>query len=592
MLDGLPQLLLNGNDEELRLKSLLVYLKKYRLECVLAPLFKLTEALLELLVPLVMAELIDRGIAGQNAPLIWRMGLRLALLAAVGLGFSVVAQYFSAKAATGFTFELKAALMRHIQRLSYRQIDEQSVPTLITRMTGDMNQVQTGVNLTLRLLLRSPLVVFGAMVMAFRVDAPSAVVFAVLIPALGLAVYGIMRVTLPGYRRVQRASDETLARVRESLTGVRVIRAFSRQAYEEERFADTHARLSGLQLRVQRVSAALNPLTLVMVNAGLAVLLYTGGVRVNIGQLTQGQVVALANYMSQILVELLKLANLLTTISRSLACADRIAEVLRVTPDMPDGEAEPDLGASPLIEFRNAGLSYTGKGKEAVRHLNLSLKPGESLGIIGGTGSGKSSAAALIARLYDATEGAVLVGGQDVRRLRLSALRGAVGYVPQKAQLFSGTVRDNLTLGRSVSDEALWEALDTAQAADFVRALPEGLDAPVQQDGRNFSGGQRQRLTIARALVGRTPILILDDSASALDAQTDARLRRALDARLPGTAKVIISQRASSVMRLDRILVLENGEPVGLGTHEQLMRTCPVYIETYRAQFPEEVSAE
>ena len=571
------------------MKSLLVYLKKYRKECVLAPLFKLTEAVLELFVPLVMAQMIDHGIANSDTAFIWRMGLRLILLAAAGLAFSVTAQYFSAKAATGFSHQLKSALIRHIQTLSFRQTDQISIPTLITRMTSDMNQVQTGVNLTLRLLLRSPLVVFGAMVMAFRVDAVSALIFAALIPVLAMIVFLIMRVTLPGYRRVQRANDETLRRVREGLNGMRVIRAFSRQAYEEDRFEETHAALSQAQIRVQRISAAMNPLTLVAVNLGLAILLYTGGFRVNTGILTQGQVVALANYMSQILVELLKLANLLMTISRSLACADRIAEVMATSPDMPDGDHIPDMTARPVIEMRNAALSYTGKGKEAVHHLNLSLDPGMSLGIIGGTGSGKSSAAALVARLYDATDGQVFVGGSDVTRLRLHDLRTSIGYVPQKAQLFSGTIRDNLMLGRTASDEELWEALETAQAADFVRALPEGLDAPVLQRGTNFSGGQRQRLTIARALIGHPPIVILDDSASALDAQTDALLRRALRDRLAGSALIVISQRASSVMALDRILVLDNGEPVGLGTHEELMRSCPVYIETYRAQFPEEV---
>ena len=570
------------------MKSLLVYLKQYRKECVLAPLFKLTEAVLELIVPLVMAEMIDRGIGGADVPFIWRMGLRLALLAAAGLAFSVTAQYFSAKAATGFTGQLKAALIRRIQTLSYRQTDRISVPTLITRMTSDMNQVQTGVNLTLRLLLRSPLVVFGALVMAFRVDATAALVFAALIPVLGLIVWLLMRVTLPGYRAVQKENDATLSGVRESLTGMRVIRAFSRQEEEEKRFAATHQRLTATQIRVQKISAAMNPLTMVAVNLGLAVLLYVGGARVRIGILTQGQVVALANYMSQILVELLKLANLLMTISRSLACADRIADVLNTAPDMPEGDQTPSPEARPLVALRGAGLSYAGDGKEAVRHLDVQLDPGESLGIIGGTGSGKSSAAALIPRLYEATVGQVCVGGYDVRQLRTDSLRTMIGYVPQKAQLFSGTVRSNLLMGREADDAALWDALAIAQAEDFVRALPEGLDAPVQQGGRNFSGGQRQRLTIARALIGRPPILILDDSASALDAQTDARLRRALRTRLDGVTLIVISQRASSVMGLDRILVLDDGEPVGLGTHAALMETCPVYRETYRAQFGEE----
>ena len=569
----------------------MVYLKQYRKECVLAPLFKLTEAVLELIVPLVVAQMIDAGIAAGDTALIWRNGLILVLLALAGLGFSVTAQYFSAKAATGFAHKLKAALIRHIQSLSFRQTDQISIPTLMTRMTSDMNQVQTGVNLTLRLLLRSPLVVFGAMIMAFRVDATAALVFAVLIPALALIVWLIMRITLPGYRQVQQASDQTLRQVREGLTGMRVIRAFSRQTNEEDRFSETHEQFSRVQLRVQRVSAAMNPLTLVTVNLGLAVLLYVSGVRVNAGILTQGQVVALANYMSQILVELLKLANLLMTISRSLACADRIAEVLNTAPDMKDGTLTPDPAASPLVEWKDAALSYTGKGKEAIRHLDLRLEAGASLGIIGGTGSGKSSAAALVPRLYDASEGRVLVGGHDVTELSLDALRRFVGYVPQKAQLFAGSVRDNLTLGRSADDAELWEALEIAQAADFIRALPEGLDAPVRQGGGNFSGGQRQRLTIARALVGHPPVVILDDSASALDAQTDAFLRRALKERLQGTTLIVISQRASSVMPLDQILVLDNGEPVGLGRHDELMRTCPVYIETYRAQFPEEVSA-
>ncbi|MBQ8081449.1 MAG: ABC transporter ATP-binding protein [Clostridia bacterium] len=574
------------------MRKLLIYLREFRKECILAPLFKLLEAILELFVPVIVATMIDGGISGGDRGLILRSGLLLLALALAGLIMAVTAQWFAARAATGFAARVKTALMRRIQSLSARQQDALGAPTLIGRLTGDMNQVQTGVNLTLRLLLRSPFVVLGALIMAFTVDAKAALVFAALIPVLSLCVFLVMKATLPRYRDIQEASDGVLGVTRENLTGVRVIRAFGMEENEEARFVGRHDRLTRLQIATQRVAAALNPLTLLIVDIALAILIYVGAVRVDVGALSQGRVVALTNYMSQILVELIKLANLLITISKSLACAERISDVLAVEPDMASGSETPDWAARPLIQMEGVSLSYGGEGKEAIRDVSLTLDAGESLGIIGGTGSGKSSVAALIPRLYDATAGRVLVGGRDVRALDLAALRAGIGYVPQKARLFRGTVRDNLLMGnRQATDDMLWAALRTAQCEDFVRALPEGLDAPVEQNGRNFSGGQRQRLTIARALVRKPAVLILDDSASALDAKTDAELRAALRRDQEEAALIVISQRASSVMALDRILVLDDGVVVGYGTHERLLSDCPVYRETYEAQFPPEKEA-
>ncbi len=569
------------------MKKLLKYLKKYRRDCVTAPLFKLFEAVLELLVPILVARMIDAGIRGEQPGVVTQTGLLLCALALMGFAAALSAQYFAARAATGFACDVKAALIRRIEALSFRQTDEISVPTLITRMTSDVNQLQTGVNLTLRLLLRSPFVVFGAMIMAFVVDARAALLFAALIPLLGLCVYLVMRRTLPGYRDIQRAQDRVLGDTRENLSGVRVIRAFGREEAERERFKRDHQILTALQVKIQTYSSLLNPLTLLLVNLTTAALIYVGAVRVEAGGLTQGEVMALVSYMSQILVELLKLANLLVTISKALACADRVAEVMETAPDMVSGTEKPDFSQGPAVELRNVSLSYAGHGKEAVRGISLTLSKGESLGIIGGTGAGKSTLAAIIPRLYDVTAGEALVGGRDVRELDLRALRACVGYVPQKAKLFSGTLRDNLLMGdRGASDESVWQALRTAQAAEFVEKLPQGLDSPVQQGGSNFSGGQRQRLTIARALVRKPDILILDDSASALDAQTDRLLSDALKKDARDAALVVISQRASSVMGLDHILVLEDGALAGYGRHEELLSSCPVYRETYEAQFP------
>ena len=569
------------------MKKLLKYLKKYRRDCVTAPLFKLFEAVLELLVPILVARMIDVGIRGEQPGVVTQTGLLLCALALMGFAAALSAQYFAARAATGFACDVKSALIRRIEALSFRQTDEISVPTLITRMTSDVNQLQTGVNLTLRLLLRSPFVVFGAMIMAFVVDARAALLFAALIPLLGLCVYLVMRRTLPGYRDIQRAQDRVLGDTRENLSGVRVIRAFGREEAERERFKRDHQILTALQVKIQTYSSLLNPLTLLLVNLTTAALIYVGAVRVEAGGLTQGEVMALVSYMSQILVELLKLANLLVTISKALACADRVAEVMETAPDMVSGTEKPDFSQGPAVELRNVSLSYAGHGKEAVRGISLTLSKGESLGIIGGTGAGKSTLAAIIPRLYDVTAGEALVGGRDVRELDLRALRACVGYVPQKAKLFSGTLRDNLLMGdRGASDESVWQALRTAQAAEFVEKLPQGLDSPVQQGGSNFSGGQRQRLTIARALVRKPDILILDDSASALDAQTDRLLSDALKKDARDAALVVISQRASSVMGLDHILVLEDGALAGYGRHEELLSSCPVYRETYEAQFP------
>lgn len=573
------------------MRKLLVYLRENTAECVLAPLFKLLEAVFELLVPLIMARLIDQGIGGQNTALIYRLGLYLLGLAAVGLVSAITAQYFAARAATGFSSRLKSALFRHIYALSFKQTDSVSVPTLITCMTGDVNQVQSGVNLTLRLLLRSPFIVFGAMIMAFTVDVRAALVFAVVIPLLSASVALILYKTLPGYRKIQRASDAVLGTARENLTGVRVIRAFGREDTERALFDEKHGALTALQLKTQKIAAALNPLTLLLINAALAVLIHVGAVRVDIGALSQGQVVALTNYMSQILVELVKLANLLITLAKSLACAGRIESVLSLEPDMRSGSETPNWNTPDLVCLRHVSVSYEGEGKEALKDVSLTLKKGGTLGVIGGTGSGKSTLAALISRFYDATKGDVLVGGQDVRALDTKALRDGIGVVPQKALLFRGTIRSNLLMGkRNATDGELTAALKTAQALPFVEALPEGLDAPVEQGGRNFSGGQRQRLTIARALVRRPHILVLDDSASALDAQTDSALRRALARDVKDTAVVIISQRASSVMNADQIVVLEDGAVAGLGTHDELLQSCPVYRETYEAQFPKEAT--
>ena len=566
------------------LKKLLCYLTEYKKECVLGPLFKLLEASFELLVPLVMAAIIDVGIPHKDQGYVVRMCLVMVGLGIVGLVCSITAQYFAAKASVGFAAKLRRALFGHIQSLSYTELDTTGTATLITRMTSDINQVQNGMNLALRLLLRSPFVVFGAMVMAFTIDWKAALVFVVAIPLLAAVVFGVMLWTMPRYQQVQGKLDKVLSATRENLTGVRVVRAFGREEAETQRFQAENQSLTKLQIFVGRVSALMNPATYVLINLATAVLIWVGALQVDGGILTQGEVVALINYMSQILVELIKLANLILNITKALACADRVSGVLEVEPSLrapQQGRPGGDSG----VRFENVGLTYAGAGDASLSGISFSAKPGQTVGVIGGTGSGKSSLVNLIPRFYDATQGAVEIGGVNVKDWPLDQLREAVGVVPQRAALFQGTIRENLQWGKpGASDKELWQALETAQAADFVREKPKGLDSPVEQGGRNFSGGQRQRLTIARALVRQPKILILDDSASALDFATDARLRAALQ-QMPGSPTVfIVSQRASSLRHADVIVVLDDGEAVGVGTHQELLRSCQVYQEIVGSQ--------
>lgn len=567
------------------MKKLLIYLREYRKECVLGPLFKLLEASFELLVPLVMASVIDVGIARRDQGYIIRMCLVLVALGLIGLVCSITAQYFAAKASVGFAARLRAMLYGHIQRLGYADMDAQGASTLITRMTSDINQVQNGMNLTLRLLLRSPFVVFGAMFMAFTIDWKAALVFVGVIPLLCLVVFGIMLWTMPRYKQVQARLDKVLGLTRENLTGVRVVRAFGREQAEAEAFEGENAGLTRLQEFVGKVSALMNPVTYVIINLGTVVLIWAGALRVDGGAITQGAVVALLNYMSQILVELVKLANLIITITRALACANRVAAVPEVRPSLTTPE-KGTPGRDGGVVFEDVGLTYRGAGAGSLSGIRFTAKPGETIGIIGGTGSGKSSLVNLIPRFYDATAGRVLVGGVDVRDWPLEELRARVGVVPQKAELFTGTIRENLLWGKQdAGDRELWEALDQAQAREFVEQKPKGLDEPVEQGGRNFSGGQRQRLTIARALVRRPDILILDDSASALDLATDARLRQAISKLEHRPTVFIVSQRTASLRQADKILVLDDGQAAGLGTHEELLENCPVYREIYDSQF-------
>ncbi|MBE6778924.1 MAG: ABC transporter ATP-binding protein [Ruminococcaceae bacterium] len=571
------------------MKKLLRYMRPYTKECILGPLLKLAEATLELLVPLVMAAIIDNGIHTNDRGYVVWMCLLLAGLGLVGLGFSVTAQYFAAKAATGFTARLRQVLFGRIQRLSYATLDEVSTPTLVTRMTSDMNQVQNGVNLALRLLLRSPFVVFGAMIMAFTLDVPGALVFAVVIPLLSVAVFGIMLPCIPLYKKVQTRLDKVLGRTRENLDGVRVIRAFRKEPDELEAFRADNDALTDAQNFVGRISALLNPLTYVLINAAILVLLWTGAIRVEHGILTQGVVVALYNYMSQILVELIKLANLIITITKAVACGNRIQAVLELPVDQ-DGQATLPAKA-PAVAWQDVTLRYHPDSEPALSHVTLTVQPGETLGIIGGTSAGKTSLVNLVPRFYDATEGAVLVGGVDVQQLQAADLRRHIGVVPQQAVLFHGTVRENLLYGDTdATDEVLWEALEAAQAKGVVEDKPGGLDFVIEQGGRNLSGGQRQRLTIARALTRRPDILILDDSAAALDYATEAALRASLRSLSFRPTVLLISQRVASVQEADRIAVLEDGRLVGLGTHAQLLEDCPVYREIYASQMQKEVT--
>ena len=572
------------------MKRLLAYLRDYRRESILGPLFKLLEASFELIVPLVVAAIIDRGIAAADRGYIVRMCLVLVGLGLVGLLCSVTAQYFAAKASVGFVKKLRHALYSHIQQFSYQTLDRLGISTLITRMTSDMNQVQTGLNLTLRLLLRSPFVVFGAMIMAFTIDARAALWFVAAIPALSVVVFGIMLVSIPLYKKVQGLLDQVLGATRENLTGVRVLRAFGKEQDEIEAFEEKNEALTARQKHVGHISALMNPVTYVIINLAVVLLIRTGAIRVEAGIITQGAVVALYNYMSQILVELIKLANLIINITKSVACGKRIQGVL----DLPAGEpvSTDTAGGDPAfrVQFVHAGIRYTETGDASLTDINLAVRPGKTVGVIGGTGSGKSTLVHLIPRFYEATEGQVLVDGRDVRAEDPSALRGRIGIVPQKAVLFHGTIRQNLQWGNEKADDAqLLQAVRVAQAED-VLAAKGGLDAMIEQGGRNLSGGQRQRLTIARALVRRPEILILDDSSSALDFATDAALRKALRTLDYNPTVFIVSQRTSSIQHADQIVVLDDGRTVGIGRHEELLDTCQVYREIYDSQFRKEAA--
>lgn len=573
------------------MKKLLCYLKEYKKESVLGPLFKLLEATLELFVPLVVAAIIDTGIGNQDRGYVVKMCLVLVLLGLIGLAFSVTAQYFAAKAAVGFVTTIRHVLFGHIQKLSYAELDTQGTSTLITRMTSDMNQVQNGVNLTLRLLLRSPFVVIGAMVMAFTIDVKAALVFVVGIPALAVVVFGVMLACIPLYRKVQNRLDKVLGLTRENLTGVRVLRAFCKEEEQEAEFQKQNQTLTDTQKFVGRISALLNPLTYVIINVAIIALIWIGTIRVDMGIITQGAVVALYNYMSQILTELIKLANLIINITKSVACGNRIQSVLEVEPSVKDGAAtvsgDGEAGKSAYsVVFEHAGIRYPDAAQEAVSDITLNVRPGETIGIIGGTGSGKSSMVNLIPRFYDCSSGAVYVDGRNVCTYGLTELRDKIGVVPQKSVLFAGTIRSNMQWGKpDATDEEIFAALEIAQAKDVVSKKEKGLDTEVEQGGKNFSGGQRQRLTIARALVKQPEILILDDSSSALDFATDAALRMAIGSMKHKPTLFIVSQRTSAIQYADKIVVLDDGSVVGIGTHEELMNTCEVYREIYDSQY-------
>lgn len=583
---------------------LMKYLKDYKKESVLAPLFKLLEAFFELLVPLVMASIIDRGIGspetGSDMGHIGRMGACLLILAVVGLLSSVTAQFFAARAAVGFSTKLRQALFDHIQSLSFTNIDRVGTSTMITRMTSDINQVQSGVNMVLRLFLRSPVIVFGAMIMAFTIDVKSALIFVVAIPLLTIVVIGVMAWTMPLYKKVQAGLDKVLGITRENLTGVRVIRAFHREAAEEREFRQHTEALARSQIFVGKISAIMNPFTYIIVNSAIIALIYTGALQVNMGSLTQGEVIAIINYMSQILVELVKLANLIVTITKALACADRVAGVFEIQngeeavllTDAGDREQAAESGRGsviPFLEFDHVSFGYAGAGADTLHDLSFAVNRGETVGVIGGTGSGKSSLVNLIPGFYSVSKGAIRMEGRDLKTIPEDELRGLVGVVPQKAVLFKGTVRSNLQWGKpDASEEEMWQAIETAQAKDVVEGKEGRLDAKIAQGGKNLSGGQRQRLTIARALVRKPEILILDDSASALDYATDAKLRTALKNLEGNTTTFIVSQRASTVRHADKILVLDDGELAGAGTHDELLAGCAVYREIYFSQYPEE----
>lgn len=583
------------------MKRLLVFLKDYKKETVLAPLFKMLEASFELLVPLVVQMIVDVGIKNGDRGYVGRMCLVMILLGIIGLVSSITAQYFSAKAAVGFATKLRHTLFGHLQKLSYAQMDHLGTSTMITRMTSDINQVQNGVNMVLRLFLRSPFIVLGAMVMAFTIDVQAALVFVVVIPLLSVVVFGIMLISIPLYKKVQSGLDGLLGITRGNLTGVRVLRAFHKEEEEIAAFSESNENLTGMQMFVGRISAVMNPVTYVVINGGLIALLWVGAIKVDSGILTQGAVLALVNYMSQILVELVKLANLIITINKALACGNRIGSVLEIEPDMADalcgngknhkngtGESGAD---TPIVEFDHVSLTYPGAGAESLTDIDFRVMRGQTIGVIGGTGAGKSSLVNLIPRFYEATAGSVKVDGIPVEQYALETLRNKIGVVPQKAVLFKGTIRENLMMGaaagQQVTEADLRLALEISQSAEFVDNKPEGLETPVSQGGKNLSGGQKQRLTIARALVRQPEILILDDSASALDYATDLKLRRAIHGMEKAPAVFIVSQRASSILSADCIIVLDDGVVAGMGRHEELLASCETYQEIYYSQYPD-----
>ena len=563
------------------MKKLLIYLKAYRKEACLAPIFKMLEAVFELFVPLVIKGIIDYGIAAEDRAYCLRMGLLLLLLAVIGLAMATTAQWFSARAAAGFA--------EHIQKLSYTELDTIGTSTLITRMTSDVNQVQTGTNLVLRLFMRSPFIVFGSMIMAFTIDFKAAMIFVITIPLLSVVVFGIMLSSIPLYKKVQSQLDRVLGITRENLTGVRVIRAFNKEEEEISHFKTENEQFTRLQTFVGKISALMNPLTFVIVNSAILVLVWTGAWRVEGGILTQGAVVALVNYMSQILVELIKLADLIINITKAVACGNRIQKVLEVEPSMENGSKEcieEKRTPANAVDFNHVSLTYSGAGAPSLTDIDLHVKTGQTIGIIGGTGSGKTSVVNLIPRFYDATQGNVLVFGKPVKEQDMESLRSQIAVVPQKAVLFAGTIRENMKWGKEdATDEEIMEALTIAQAAEVVQKKEGGLDAFVEQGGKNLSGGQRQRLTIARALVRKPRILILDDSASALDFATDAALRKAIREMKNAPTVFIVSQRTSSIRFADQILVLDDGKSVGVGTHDELLTTCSVYKEIYDSQY-------
>ena len=573
------------------MKKLLYFMKDYKKESVLAPLFKMLEAFFELFVPLVVASIIDDGIVPKDSGHIIRMCLLLLVLAAVGLTCSITAQYFAAKSAVGAAIGIRYELFTHIQTLGYEEMDMVGTSTLITRMTSDINQVQNGINLVLRLFLRSPFIVFGAMIMAFTIDMKAAMIFVVAIILLSIVVFGVMFITKPLYKKVQSGLDTILGTTRENLTGVRVIRAFHQEQAEYNKFLAENEELTSLQKFAGKISGLTNPLTFIIINFAILVLIHTGAVRVSLGTLSQGQVVALYNYMSQILVELIKLANLIISVTKAMACFNRIQDVFHIEPSMKEGTKTVAAAGNttPAVEFKNVSFTYAGGGDHAVENISFKAMPGQTIGIIGGTGSGKSTLVNLIPRFYDVSEGEVDIAGKNIQDYTYGSLRNTISVVPQKAQLFAGTIRDNLTFGcPDATEEQIEEALAISQAKEFVDTKEGRLDAKIEQGGKNLSGGQRQRLTLARALVPQSDILIMDDSASALDYATDARLRKAIQDMKRKPTVFIVSQRTSSIQNADMILVLDDGKIAGQGTHEQLLKSCNIYREIYETQFKKE----